>query len=119
VTTYIALLRGINVGGHKQVAMADLRALAGKIGLANTQTLLQSGNMVFESDLRTSVAIEQLLEAEAKKRLGLDTEFHVRTVKEWKSAIACNPFSAEAKADPGHMLMSCFKVAPPGRAASA
>ena len=47
--TFIALLRGINVGGHKKVPMAELRELLTKIGLENVQTYIQSGNVVFQS----------------------------------------------------------------------
>jgi len=47
---YIALLRGINVSGHKKILMADLRELLSKNGLKNVQTYIQSGNVIFESD---------------------------------------------------------------------
>ena len=49
MTTHIALLRGINVGGKNKVAMAALRELAAGLGFTNVTTLLQSGNLVFES----------------------------------------------------------------------
>ena len=47
MTTYIGLLRGINVGGNKMVAMADLRDLITALGFSDVKTLLQSGNVVF------------------------------------------------------------------------
>ena len=47
MTTYVALLRAVNVGGRKSVAMADLRALFADLGFAGVQSLLQSGNVVF------------------------------------------------------------------------
>lgn len=47
--TYIALLRGINVGGHKKILMADLKLLLESIGLQNVQTYIQSGNVIFNS----------------------------------------------------------------------
>ncbi len=49
MNTYIVLLRGLNVGGHKKVPMADLRLLLTKSGLENVQTYIQSGNVVFQS----------------------------------------------------------------------
>jgi uncharacterized protein (DUF1697 family) len=52
MTTYIALLRGINVGGNKMVAMAELRALLTKLGFEDVKTVLQSGNVVLRA--RTS-----------------------------------------------------------------
>ncbi|EPR73829.1 hypothetical protein ADIWIN_1189 [Winogradskyella psychrotolerans RS-3] len=47
--TYIALLRGINVGGHKKVPMAELKELLSKSGLNNVKTYIQSGNVIFQS----------------------------------------------------------------------
>ena len=47
--TYIALLRGINVGGHRKVPMAELRELLTKSGLDNVKTYIQSGNVIFQS----------------------------------------------------------------------
>ena len=52
--TYIALLRGINVGGHKKVPMAELRELLTNSKLKNVQTYIQSGNVVFQSSNKDS-----------------------------------------------------------------
>ena len=54
--SYIALLRGINVGGHKKILMADLRALFESLGFKNVQTYIQSGNVVFRSIEETNLA---------------------------------------------------------------
>src|SRR5688572_6487228 len=70
MTTHVALLRGINVGGKNMVAMADLRALLDELGLTDGKSLLQSGNLVFRSERRTAAALEKLLEKEASRRLG-------------------------------------------------
>ena len=112
MTTYVALLRGINVGGHKPVAMADLHHLLTQLGLADARSLLQSGNLVFGANGRTAARLERLLEAEAAKRLGLQTDFFVRSAKEWKSVVANNPFSKEAARDPGHLVVMALKDAP-------
>ena len=50
MTFYIALLRGINVGGHKVIKMADLKRVFESIGLKQVKTYIQSGNIVFESE---------------------------------------------------------------------
>ena len=112
MTHHIALLRGINVGGHVQVAMADLRDLLTKLGLDDPLSLLQSGNLVFRSTGRTGRQLERLLEVEAEKRLGLQTAFFVRTAKEWRAILAGNPFSREAERDPRHLLVMFLKDAP-------
>ena len=111
MTTYIALLRGINVGGHKLVAMADLRELMTGMGFKDPQSLLQSGNLVFRSRAQSTGKLEQLLEAETKKRLSFETHFFVRTAQEWQSVIARNPFPGEAERNPGHLVVMFFKNA--------
>src|SRR5256712_13763154 len=89
--TYFALVRGINVGGHKQVAMADLRDLLTQLGFADARSLLQSGNLVFRSDALTGSGLERLLETETENRLGLRTDWFVRTAQEWQAVVAHNP----------------------------
>jgi uncharacterized protein (DUF1697 family) len=112
MTTHMALLRGINVGGHKMVAMADLRDLLAQVGLADGRSLLQSGNLVFRCEKGTCAQLEDLLEAEVLKRLGLQTQFFVRTAAEWGKVVAANPFPREAERDPGHLLVHFLKNAP-------
>lgn len=102
MTTHIALLRAINVAGHQPVSMADLRAFATELGLRNVRTLLQSGNLVFDTS-KSNVA--QLLEREAEKRLGLTTDFVVRTADEWDEVVRRNPFPDAAKNDPGRLVV--------------
>ncbi len=109
---HVALLRAINVGGHNPVAMADLRGLLAEEGFADVRSLLQSGNLVFRSDGRAAAELEQALEAAAIARLGLRTEFLVRTAAEWDAIVAGNPFPAEAACDPGRLLVMFLKEAP-------
>lgn len=110
MTTYIGLLRGINVGGNKMVAMADLREMIAALGFSEVKTLLQSGNVVFRGPTKTPARLEAQLEAALEKRLGMKVDFHVRTADEWKAIVKANPFTAEARKDPGHLLLSCFKA---------
>ena len=112
MTTYIALLRGIDVGGHKPVAMAELRDFLTQLRFVEPRTLLQSGNVVFGSNARTAAQLERLLEPEAARRLGVQTAWFARTAEEWKAIIARNPFRAEAKRDPSHLVVMFLKDAP-------
>ena len=66
--TYVALLRGINVGGHNKIPMADLRELLSKAGLHNVKTYIQSGNVIFHSN-------EKEKELEEKIRKSIETHF--------------------------------------------
>lgn len=112
MTTHVALLRGINVGGHKSVAMADLRGFMEELGFDGVRSLLQTGNLVFRSDARTSAGLEHMLETQAAKRLDLHTAFIARTATELQTIIARNPFDHEAAADPGHLVVMFLKDAP-------
>src|SRR5579859_5203176 len=112
MTRYIALLRAVNVGGHKPISMDSLRELLEQLGLSEPRSLLQSGNLVFGARDTSPPALERTLGAQAQKRLGLQTEFFVRTAEEWKKAIAGNPFPQQAKEDPSHLVMLVMKHAP-------
>lgn len=117
-TVRIALLRAVNLGAHNKVAMADLRALLTDLHFDQPRTLLQSGNLVFDS-AGPPAALEALLAGEAQKRLGLVTDFFVRTDSEWQTIIAANPFPAAAQADPAHLVLLACKDAPDHKAEAA
>jgi uncharacterized protein (DUF1697 family) len=91
--------------------MSDLRDLITELGFSDARTLLQSGNLVFRGDGRGGAALEQLLETEAAKRLGLQADFLVRSGDEWKDVVARNPFPKEAKRDPSHLVVMFLKSA--------
>ncbi|MBI1776610.1 MAG: DUF1697 domain-containing protein [Proteobacteria bacterium] len=115
MTTFVALLRGINVGGRNPVAMSDLRQLAAGLDLEEPRTLLQSGNLVFRSEGRTA-EIARRLEDETKKRLALATTFILRTAKEWATIIARNPLADMAAGDPSHLVVVFLQEAPTAKA---
>lgn len=110
--TCVALLRGINVGGNNKIPMSDLRSFMESLGFDNVKTLLQSGNVVFESSRRKGVELERFLESETRKHFHLEIDYVVRTSDEWKKIIDSNPFRKEAKSDPGHLLVLFLKGAP-------
>ena len=112
MTTYIALLRAINLGAHNRIAMADLRAMLETIGFEEPKTIVVSGNVVFRGAAAASGKIEALLESTSTKHLGVTTDYFVRTAKEWQAIIAANPFPAEAKKDPSRLVMMCLRDAP-------
>ena len=109
---FVGLLRGVNVGGNRMVAMADLRDCCTRLGLKDPATLLQSGNLVFEGGALKPAALEKRLEAGVRERFGFDVDFMVRTGAEWAAIVAGNPFRKEALADPAHLLVFAFKAEP-------
>ena len=62
MATYIGLLRAVNLPGHNKIAMADLRDVLTRLGMRDVVTLLQSGNFVCRSDVRSSPELERLIE---------------------------------------------------------
>jgi uncharacterized protein (DUF1697 family) len=120
MTTHLAFLRAVNVGGHGPIPMAKLREWAEKLGFADARTLLQSGNLVLRSDGPTGAALERQLETAAEKDLGLQTVFFVRTAEEWqKEVVTQNPFPKEAKSDPARLAVAVLKTAPTAAQAKA
>jgi len=111
MATYIALLRAINLAGHKPVGMADLRDFVTALGFFEPRTLLQSGNVIFRGRAKSTAQLERMLEQEARARMNLDTEFFVRTPEELSDVIARNPFRKEAASDPAHLLVTFLKSA--------
>ena len=112
MTLFIALLRGINVGGNKMVAMSDLRDLVSKLGFEDAKTLLQSGNLLFRGRTTSNAKLEALLEAEVMKRLKIETAFFIRTPDDWQAIIKRNPFPVETKRDPARVAVMFLKSAP-------
>ena len=92
--------------------MTDLRNFLAALGMENVRSLLQSGNLIFESKVRTGSELERFLESEALDRLSLEADFIVRTPDEWKTIIRQNPFRKEAERDPGHLVVMFLKSEP-------
>ncbi|NJQ01035.1 DUF1697 domain-containing protein [Streptomyces zingiberis] len=100
VTTYAALLRGINVGGARKVPMADLRAVLTGLGYGRVRTLLQSGNAVFTApDHRDPGRLAAEVERALAEWFGFPVVVVVRTAGELRAVVAANPFP-DAGAEP-------------------
>ncbi len=94
--TYIALLRGINVSGHKKILMADLRLLLEKSGLQNVQIYIQSGNVVFSSSKKQQ-GLETTIHEAILKKYGWEVPILVKTASEIKSILDDCPFPKDKK----------------------
>ncbi len=88
---YIALLRGINVGGH-QVKMDTLRGLFADLGLANVGSYIQSGNVFFDSPEADRELLRAQIEGQLRERLGYGVATCLRTVEEFTQVLALDPF---------------------------
>ena len=109
MSQFIALLRGVNVGGNGKLPMAELKALLAEMGYDNPRTLLQSGNAVFGATRAKPETLETKLHKAIAERFEINTELFVRTPEEWDALIAANPFKSEAKKDPARLLAWVMK----------
>ncbi|MGH7730763.1 MAG: DUF1697 domain-containing protein [Candidatus Eiseniibacteriota bacterium] len=103
--THVALLRGINVGRAKRVAMADLRALVEGLGYRDVRTLLNSGNVIFTVPPPAKGDPAARIERAIETRLGLASRVTVLTSDELAAVVARNPLSKVAK-DPSRLQVA-------------
>jgi uncharacterized protein (DUF1697 family) len=109
--TYIALFRGINVGGKNTLPMEELIALLEDIGGRNVKTYIQSGNVVFESKANESSQLSNNISVEIKKRRGFEPYVLLLGLEEVEKAITNNPFP-EAENDPKGLHVGFLASAP-------
>lgn len=107
MSTHVALIRGINVGKAKRVAMADLRREIEALGYTDVKTLLNSGNVVFTVPKKARGEPRERIEAVLAKRLGVAARVTVLTMAELARALAGGPFARGAK-DPSKALVTFF-----------
>jgi len=92
---YIALLRGINVGGKNMIKMAELKRTFETMGLGRVRTYIQSGNVLFESE-EEEEPLRERIEQEIAAAQGLSVSVILRTAEELRRIAASCPFSAAA-----------------------
>ena len=102
MTTLIALLRGINVGGNNKLPMKELSALLEGMGLSEVRTYIQSGNVVFECSKKDKPKLAANITAAIKAQHGFAPHVLLLEAAELKQAMAGNPYP-EAEAEPGSL----------------
>ena len=110
VSVVIALLHGVNVGGHNRVAMAELRAALADGGLPGAQTYVQSGNIVVHTALEPPAAGARI-EAILTDRFSVTTTALCYTAAQWSALVDANPFP-DAAADPARLVVLLSSIAP-------
>lgn len=102
----VSMLRGVNLGPHKRMKMADLKELYESLGFTAVETLIQSGNVVFRttgrSAERTAARIEEAIEA----RFGFHAPVMVRSAAEMRSAMERNPFAGRKGIEPDRLAVN-------------
>ncbi|MFG1775955.1 DUF1697 domain-containing protein [Micromonospora sp. NPDC049048] len=114
---WVALLRGVNVGGAT-VAMADLRRLVADLGHHDVKTYLRSGNVVFGSTVRDAEALARGVERAIADELGLTVPVLVRSGRELAAVAGGNPY-ADREDDPTRLLVGFLATAPAKSAVAA
>lgn len=104
---YIALLAGINLG-NRRIKMGDLKRRFDDMGFEYVQTVLASGNVIFETSLRSSDKVESLIEANLKKGLGYDVSTFIRTQKELADVVSQSPFALPGDKTDGFSIQVQF-----------
>ena len=108
---YIALFRGINVGGNNALAMKDLVAILQGLGSQDVRTYIQSGNAVFRSDTKNTTQLSRQISATIKQRRGFEPHVMLLELEDIERVIAKNPFP-EAETDPKALHVGFLASAP-------
>ncbi len=111
MTTFIVLLRGINVGGHNRVPMPELRASCEDLGWTGVRSYIQSGNLVIEARAKAA-DVEAALEVAIRARFSLYVPVIVRTGGEWSRYAAGNPFAKASESEPNLVMLAISKQPP-------
>lgn len=107
---HIALLRGVNVGGHRRVPMPELRGLFENAGFHDVRTYVASGNVVFASQSSAS-SIEATLETTIQQHFGFAVDVVTRSTAQWNDYLKSNPFGDEGECEP-NLVMLCLGKQP-------
>ena len=108
MTAYVALLRSVNLLGVSTLKMADLKAIADKLGLKQARTYIASGNLLFLSN-KAEQPLRRALEQEMKAHMGRELRVMLRTAAELAAVVEANPFGDS----PGNRVQAFFLNEPP------
>jgi uncharacterized protein (DUF1697 family) len=118
VAVFVALLRGINVGKHRRVAMADVRAALEEAGYPDVNTHLQSGNVVLRAREPPRETVERAIEKALRTGLDLEIDVIVRTARELARITKGNPLIGPGT-DPATLHVAFLKSKPSAATAGA
>ena len=112
----ISMLRGVNVGPHKRIKMDALCAICKSLKLENPRTYVQSGNVIFKTKESDVVTLAGRIQKAIERKAGFSCDVILRTIEEFRSAIAANPFSSRRGIDPGKLLVTFLGAEPASEA---
>jgi uncharacterized protein (DUF1697 family) len=112
VAIYVSMLRGINVGGHKQIKMDQLRKSFEELGFEQVKTYIQSGNVVFKTGKVSTSALSKRIEEKILDDFGFLASVVSRTSDEMRKTIENNPFLKEGGANAEKLYVTFMSEAP-------
>ena len=110
MATFISMLRGVNVGGHRPVKMAELVDLYRSLGLKEPRSYIQSGNVIFGSAAKDAAALPRRIEQAIEKKFGIHSDVILRTADEINDVVTRNPFAGRLDVAPNKLqviFLSC------------
>ena len=112
MTRYVALFRGINVGGHNKLPMRELKELLAGLGLQDVATYIQSGNVVFESEEADKAVLSERICTAVSQSHGFAPQVLLLMAEEFTQAAAANPYP-EAEEEPKTLHLYFLEGVPP------
>lgn len=103
---FIALLRGVNIGGHNKISKQVLQQICRSLKLRDTQTYLQSGNIVFRTEHCDLASLSTRIRSAIERKAGFRPEVILRTIPELREAIARNPFADRRGLEPSKLAVT-------------
>jgi uncharacterized protein (DUF1697 family) len=102
--TVISMIRGINVGGRRNVRMEDLAALYKSLNFTRVRTYLQSGNVLFDASEKDPEKLAALIEERIQKKFGFEAKVIIRTADEFRRIVSDNPFLRTDDMEPSKLM---------------
>jgi uncharacterized protein (DUF1697 family) len=113
MTQYISIIRGINVSSQKKIVMKELKSLYESLGFENVLTYIQSGNVIFNSDIDHVLDIQKLIEDAINTKYNFEVPVDIRTSNEFEKVLANIPFGeVDLEADGTKMLITFLSHQP-------
>ncbi len=110
---YVSVLRGINLGAHKKILMADLKDLYESLGFANVVTYIQTGNVSFDTRSRSPNALIKKVEAAIRKKYAFDVPVQLRTRAQLDEIVRGCPFAKVDADTAGTKVLVTFLASKP------
>jgi uncharacterized protein (DUF1697 family) len=112
MTTYISLLRGINVSGQRMIKMEALKQMYSELNFENIQTYIQSGNVIFQNRNSKTRGLEKLITEKILSTFGFEVPVLVKELSEIRDVLRNNPFVKERKKDINRLYVTFLSEEP-------